>query len=89
MFPVSRNHSNQMMKNPFRGSPCSLQDLGTFSSSQVGEGNGGATEGYEEDEKIGFKRGKGIDEYRKGREAEVRVWKGKGGGSEGGKVNRE
>ena len=54
----------------------SSQDIQNFSSSQ-GEGrDGGASEGYKNDEKGGSDVGKGAHEYRKGMGGEVRcrVW---------------
>ena len=63
----------------------SSQDIQNFSSSQ-GEGrDGGASEGYKNDEKGGSDVGKGAHEYRKGMGVEVRcrVW-GESGGRRGG-----
>ena len=50
----------------------STQEFRNISPSQAGEGKGGATQGYENEEKVGSDIGMGTYEYREEREDEVR-----------------
>ena len=56
----------------------STQQFRSISSSQAGERKGGATQGYENEEKVGSDIGMGTYEYEKGRQDEVRcrMWGG-------------
>ena len=56
----------------------STQEFRNISSSQAGEGTGRATQGYENEEKVGSDIGMGTYEYREEREDEVRcrLWGG-------------
>ena len=60
----------------------STQESRKFSSSQAGEGKGGATQDYEKDNKVGPDIGMGTYEYKKGRQDEVRCRAGGGGRGE-------
>ena len=69
----------------------STQESRKFSSSQAGEGKGGATQDYEKDNKVGPDIGMGTYEYKKGRQDEVRcrAWEGVGGSAVGSKADWE
>ena len=63
----------------------STQEFRNISSSQAGEGKGGATQGYEKEDKVSSDVGMGTYEYEKGRQDEVRcrMWGGGRGSTVG------